>query len=98
MKDIAKIADRHTVNEQRKIDDEIEEIEYRVSLEYKNFIDNLSVAKTNTQSRQVNLPRIKYQTFTGNRYEWRGWWAAFKSGFHKNSELTTVEKVQYLKT
>lgn len=88
MRHIAKNAQFSIVNKQRKIDDEIDEIEYRVFEENEKF-NSQRVSKHSTQNRQ-NLGRIKYQVFTGKKEEWRGWWAAFKSGFHTNADILLV--------
>ena len=47
---------------------------------------------------KLKLPKLQLPRFTGEVTEFQTFWDSFESAVHKNSELSTIDKFNYLKT
>ena len=45
---------------------------------------------------QVKLPKIKLNSFSGNPVEWLSFWDSFQASVDKNSDISGVDKMNYL--
>ena len=47
-------------------------------------------------STTVKLPRLKLKSFAGDLTQWTPFWESFEAAVHTNTNLTSVEKFNYL--
>ena len=49
-----------------------------------------------TRSNRIKLPKLQLHPFGGELTKWTAFWESFESAIHNNSELSDVEKFNYL--
>jgi len=47
-------------------------------------------------SAQVKLPKLQLRSFGGELTKWTAFWESFESAIHDNTQLTEIEKFNYL--
>ena len=45
----------------------------------------------------VKLPKLNIKPFTGDPLEWLSFWDSFKSPVHNNTEISDIDKMNYLR-
>ena len=53
---------------------------------------------TDVHVNRVKLPKLQLRSFNGDLTRWTAFWESFESAVHNNSELSEVEKFNYLNT
>ena len=53
---------------------------------------------THTTQNTSRLPKLSLPTFNGNPLQWQTFWGSFNAAVHSNSNLSGVEKFNYLRT
>ena len=48
------------------------------------------------EANQAKLPKIKLNSFSGNPVEWLSFWDSFQASVDKNSDISGVDKMNYL--
>ena len=48
------------------------------------------------RTKSVSLPKLQLRHFNGDLTKWTSLWESFEAGVHKNSDLSGVEKFNYL--
>ena len=51
---------------------------------------------TNARVNRVKLPKLQLHSFNGDLTKWTAFWESFESAIHSNTELSDVEKFNYL--
>ena len=57
---------------------------------------NSTASEIKHSSTRTKLPKLVLQKFKGDLTRYRTFWETFESAVHKNTELTTVDKLNYL--
>ena len=47
---------------------------------------------------KVRLPKLTIKPFNGNLTNWMSFWDSYKSSIHESSELSNIDKFNYLKS
>ena len=50
----------------------------------------------NARVNRVKLPKLQLRSFNGDLTKWTAFWESFESAIHNNTELSDVEKFNYL--
>ena len=51
---------------------------------------------TDVHVNRIRLPKLQLRSFNGDLTRWTAFWESFESAVHNNSELSEVEKFNYL--
>jgi hypothetical protein len=51
-----------------------------------------------TRGHRVKLPKLTLRAFNGDITTWTTFWDSYESAIHKNSELSDIDKFNYLKS
>ena len=51
---------------------------------------------TDVRINRIKLPKLQLRSFNGDLTKWTAFWESFESAVHNNSELSEVEKFNYL--
>ena len=57
-----------------------------------------AAAPTSTHSQKVRLPKLTIKPFSGKLTAWTPFWDSFNSAIHSNSDLSKVDKFNYLRS
>ncbi|XP_068692506.1 uncharacterized protein [Montipora foliosa] len=65
-----------------------------------NSLESVGTAQGHLQAvhTHAKLPKLELKKFHGNPIEWYPFWESFESAVHKNSNLSGVDKFNYLKS
>ena len=65
-----------------------------------NSLESTGTAQSHLQTAHTHakLPKLELKKFTGNPIEWYPFWESFESAVHKDSNLSGVDKFNYLKS
>ena len=65
-----------------------------------NSLESAGTAQSHLQAvhTHAKLPKLEPKKFHGNPIEWYPFWESFESAVHKNSNLSGVDKFNYLKS
>ena len=58
----------------------------------------ISAPTPTSSSSRVRLLKLQLQSFSGDLTKWTSFWQSFESAVHKNSDLSDIEKFNYLKS
>ena len=50
----------------------------------------------NSKTSSVRLPKLEIPSFSGDKLKWSEFWAAFEASIHKNTNISDIEKLNYL--
>ena len=71
-------------------------VEMSITQTPKESSSNSMVSEIKHSSTRTKLPKLVLQKFKGDLTRYRTFWETFESAVHKNTELTTVDKLNYL--
>ena len=57
-----------------------------------------AAAPTSTHSQKMRLPKFTIKPFSGKLTAWTPFWDSFNSAIHSNSDLSKVDKFNYLRS
>ena len=46
----------------------------------------------------MKLPKLELKSFSGNYEEWQSFWDTFESAVNRNTDISRIQKVIYLKS
>ena len=50
----------------------------------------------NSKTSSVRLPKLEIPSFNGGKLKWTEFWDAFEASIHKNTNISAIEKLNYL--
>ena len=50
----------------------------------------------NSKTSSVRLPKLEIPSFSGDKLKWTEFWDAFEASIHKNTNISDIEKLNYL--
>ena len=50
----------------------------------------------NSKTSSVRLPKLEIPSFNGDKLKWTEFWDAFEASIHKNTNISAIEKLNYL--
>ena len=71
-------------------------VEMSINQTSKESSSNSTASEIKHSSTRTKLPKLVLQKFKGDLTRYRTFWETFESAVHKNTELTTVDKLNYL--